>query len=210
MDKIRKKSLGHLMLPQGIISTFDILKTSRGIILDDIKRDWHIWIERVIVLAILIFQLLAMSLAVVPVLAHRIIFLSLVLFLVFFKPAQSKWEKISNSFSVPMLFLLIVYTLINGDRIATRIAFIDKLTKMDLFLGIVLILVLLEATRRIAGMNLTIIVSIFIVYGFGALDSGLLAHRGFSVSSFIDTQVFRLEVFLVYRLVLLSLMFSIL
>ncbi|HHY70155.1 MAG TPA: TRAP transporter fused permease subunit, partial [Thermoanaerobacterales bacterium] len=134
---------------------------------------------------------LAMSLAVVPVLAHRIIFLSLVLFLVFFKPAQSKWEKISNSFSVPMLFLLIVYTLINGDRIATRIAFIDKLTKMDLFLGIVLILVLLEATRRVAGMSLTIIVSIFIVYGFlGPWIPGLLAHRGFSVSSFIDTQVF--------------------
>ena len=131
-----------------------------------------------------------MTFAIVPVIIHRIIFLSLIILMIYLKPAKSKWEKYFNWVSTPILFIQMVYVLLHSERISTRINFIDDPTTMDLFLGVVLILIVLEVTRRLAGIALTLIVLFFIAYGFlGPWMPGALSHRGFDIASFIDTQV---------------------
>lgn len=82
------------------------------------------------------------------------------------------------------------YFATQGERAAERIAGVDPVLTLDIVFGILLILVLLEACRRIAGTVLAVIAVLFIVYIlFGPYLPGGLAHRGLSLMRFIDLQV---------------------
>jgi len=79
------------------------------------------------------------------------------------------------------------YTLLNHSRIDSRISLVDPLTTGDLVLGVLLVVALMETGRRVAGNGLTIIVLVFVVYGFyGYIFPGLLRHAGVSVNQFVD------------------------
>jgi TRAP transporter 4TM/12TM fusion protein len=81
------------------------------------------------------------------------------------------------------------YFLWDFERITTRTAFVDALTPLDYGLGVICILVLLEASRRVAGLALTIILVVFIAYAvLGPLIPGYMGHRGISFRHFIDLQ----------------------
>ena len=81
------------------------------------------------------------------------------------------------------------YFLWDFERITTRTAFVDALTPLDYWLGVICILVLLEASRRVAGLALTIILVVFIAYAvLGPLIPGYMGHRGISFRHFIDLQ----------------------
>jgi len=87
-------------------------------------------------------------------------------------------------------FLIGGYLVLNFERFSTRIPFVHSPTGMDIFFGISLVVLLLEACRRIVGLTLTVVAAIFIAYGFaGRYMPGLLAHRGLSVERFVDLQV---------------------
>jgi TRAP transporter 4TM/12TM fusion protein len=61
---------------------------------------------------------------------------------------------------------------------------------MDIFLGVSLVILLLEACRRTVGLSLTLIAIVFIAYAFaGRYMPGLLAHRGINIERFVDLQV---------------------
>ncbi len=60
-------------------------------------------------------------------------------------------------------------------------------TTLDYFVGGVAVLLLFEASRRVAGKGLTIIAAIFLLYNFfGAYIPGLLGHYGFTVERVIN------------------------
>ena len=60
--------------------------------------------------------------------------------------------------------------------------------------GTILVVLLLEATRRVAGASLAIIALIFIVYAFvGPWLPGLLGHPGFEYSQVVSSMYIRLE-----------------
>ncbi|MFH1757564.1 MAG: TRAP transporter fused permease subunit, partial [Pseudomonadota bacterium] len=91
-----------------------------------------------------------------------------------------------------VLFTLVIglYLFLNFERYSTRIPFVHSPTQMDIWLGISLVILLLEACRRIVGLTLTLIAGLFITYGFaGQYMPGLLAHRGLSIERFVDLQV---------------------
>lgn len=61
-----------------------------------------------------------------------------------------------------------------------------KISTMDLVMGTLLVLLVLEATRRISGLALPILSVIFLVYGmYGRYIPGLFKHRGYSWSKII-------------------------
>ena len=77
-----------------------------------------------------------------------------------------------------------------GQRIAERIEGVDDVFTLDFVFGIVLMAVLLEACRRVAGTVLTAVAVIFIAYVFlGPYLPGAMSHRGMSLKRFIDLQV---------------------
>ena len=57
----------------------------------------------------------------------------------------------------------------------------------DVVFGLILIVVLMEATRRVVGLSLTIVVAVFIAYAFlGPRMPGFLRHPGMNLNRFIS------------------------
>lgn len=82
------------------------------------------------------------------------------------------------------------YFATQGGRVAERIEGVDPVYGLDYAFGILLILLLLEACRRVAGLVLMLVALVFIAYVFlGPWLPGGLAHRGMTVKRFIDLQV---------------------
>jgi TRAP transporter 4TM/12TM fusion protein len=70
-----------------------------------------------------------------------------------------------------------------------RIQGLDPVTLPDYLLGGLLVVLLLEAGRRVLGWGITVFVAIFIAYFFaGAYLPGELAHRYTGIERFIDTE----------------------
>jgi TRAP transporter 4TM/12TM fusion protein len=83
-----------------------------------------------------------------------------------------------------------VYFASQGLRISERIEGVDEVLPLDYVFGILLLFLLLEACRRIAGLVLMLITIAFIAYVFlGPHLPGGLAHRGMSLMRFVDLQV---------------------
>jgi TRAP transporter 4TM/12TM fusion protein len=83
-----------------------------------------------------------------------------------------------------------VYFAFQGYRVSERIEGVDPVYFFDHVFGILLILLLLEASRRVAGTVLMVLGALFIAYVFlGPYLPGSLAHRGMSFMRFIDLQV---------------------
>lgn len=72
-----------------------------------------------------------------------------------------------------------------------RLPMIDELSNLDIAASIVLIALVMEATRRCIGMILVVLVTTFLAYAiFGSKLTGAFAHRGFSTQEIVDHLVF--------------------
>ena len=80
------------------------------------------------------------------------------------------------------------------ERILDRFPNFDPLAPQDYFAATVLILLSLEAGRRIAGYGLTLLAGFFILYYFtGDFWPGLLAHRSTDLFGFVEVQILSVE-----------------
>lgn len=79
------------------------------------------------------------------------------------------------------------YFVFNAQDISSRMSYIESLTGMQIAIGIIAGLVLIEATRRVIGNALVIIIVIFLTYGiWGHLLPGFLSHREFDMMWITD------------------------
>ena len=84
------------------------------------------------------------------------------------------------------------YVIVNFRDLVSRAAM--GYNGMDIFVGFIGILLLLEACRRVVGIPILIIVGIFILYArFGNYIPGNFGHRGFSVSRIVEHLFFNME-----------------
>lgn len=84
---------------------------------------------------------------------------------------------------------LVVYSyfVINAQTISSRMSYIEDLTALEIGIGLVAGLLLIEATRRVVGNALVIIIAICLIYGFwGHLVPGVLSHREFTTMWIVD------------------------
>lgn len=127
-----------------------------------------------------IYQLYAILYGKVEPLIHRPIHLAFALALVYLIYPFNKNGKITIydwilSFAS---ILCIVYLVQSYNRL---IWFVGRFNLPDFVVGIVAILLLLEACRRVIGVPLLLVVATFILYGiYGKYFPGFLAHQGFS------------------------------
>ncbi|MGG3799503.1 TRAP transporter permease [Metabacillus fastidiosus] len=71
---------------------------------------------------------------------------------------------------------------------------VGRLSTIDFVVGILAILLVLEATRRAVGLPITIIAFLFLIYGiFGQYMPGFLAHRGLSLERLVQTMFYTTE-----------------
>lgn len=135
-----------------------------------------------------------------PEMIHRGIHLSFVLALVFLvfpfsrhgysEPAMSSWRRpfgisiLDWALAIGAVVAVLHVPMIPRDELAFRVG---NPSPTDVALGALLILVLLEATRRSVGWPLPVIALIFMGYAiFGPSMPGILIHPGATVSQLVD------------------------
>lgn len=86
------------------------------------------------------------------------------------------------------------YVACHYDAITVRQTMVTPLSTLDIIVGVLVIVFLLEITRRSVGWIMSVIAMVFIAYILlGPYLPGVLAHRGFSWADLIDYQVFGLD-----------------
>ena len=125
-------------------------------------------------------------------LLHRSIHLFFVLILVFslFPISAKEWAKKFRW--VDVLFILVIfvsigYLFVNYEYVITRYPLVHPLSSVDMILGILLILLLIEGARRVIGPALPITAGVFLAYVYaGPYLPGLLRHTGFTTEVIVD------------------------
>lgn len=100
------------------------------------------------------------------------------------------WDVLLASFAA----LAFGYIALNFDRIALRQSLISPLSVFDLLMGASVLLLVLEMTRRVAGLVLSIVGCVALVYMFfGRYFPRMISHPGFSLQDIIDYQIYGLD-----------------
>ena len=112
------------------------------------------------------------------------------IFLLF--PAFKKGNKEKIAFYDYILAIIAavtgIYWTVNYERLVTSMGMI---TQMDLIVGAIVIVLVLEAARRAVGLPIAIIATLFLVYAFyGPYMPDFLAHRGQSIEQLVNLMYF--------------------
>ncbi len=142
------------------------------------------------------FQLYTAIFGVLDAMIQRSIHLSFGMALVFLLyPTSKKWPK--NKLHPLDLALSVLgaitpmYIIINYGELVKRAG---TATTADMIVGVIGILLVLEAARRIVGLPIVIIAGTFILYAFvGPYLPGKLAHRGVDVGDLVQHLYFTTE-----------------
>jgi TRAP transporter 4TM/12TM fusion protein len=101
---------------------------------------------------------------------------------------RNRIGKILDAVLILVPVAIAIYVLVNQEHIETRLQYVDAMTWVEVVLGTMLIVAVIEAARRALGTGLTIVVLAFIAYYFlGPIMPGLLAHTRVSFSDFVES-----------------------
>lgn len=126
---------------------------------------------------------------------QRSVHLAFTLILVFLIHPGPKWatSRVNPAILLLINLLLIVaalaplyYLLVNQDMLSTRFQFVTPVTTLQWVLAFTLIVLLLEACRRVAGWVLPFIIVVFLAYVFLPDLPGVFRHRGYALNTFVD------------------------
>ncbi len=160
------------------------------------------WIALAGLVGFSIFQLYTAIFGVFTAQLQRSIHLAFALGLIFLLfPASKKKlrDKTKGRFQVAwydgLLAIIGVYVgmywPLNFEELVFRVG---RLTTLDLIVGFLAIVLVLEATRRVVGLPITIITSIFLLYAYlGPYMPGFLQHRGLSIDRIIRSMYYTTE-----------------
>jgi len=88
---------------------------------------------------------------------------------------------------IGLSFASILYLFWNYDYFITRYPYVHPLSKADLILGIILVVLLLEAARRCIGLAMPFTAIFFIIYAYaGPYLPGILRHAGANTEAIVD------------------------
>lgn len=157
-----------------------------------------LWITILGLLAFSLFQLYTAIFGVLTAQLQRTIHLGFALALVFLLFPARKRDRGRNKKIAWYDMILAALSVAVGaywpimiDDLVLRVG---RLTDLDFYIGLVAILLVLEATRRAVGIPITIIAAAFIAYAlYGPYMPGFLAHRGLSLERFVQSMFYTTE-----------------
>ena len=127
---------------------------------------------------------------------QRLVHLSFALLLVFlikpYRTGKKSFDVVINGAFVIAAIASVGFIFVNFEYILTgRYAQVTPLTNTELFLGLIFIGLVLEATRKMAGPALPIVTLVFLLYGLvGPYLPGFLTHGGYSLANIVDINYF--------------------
>lgn len=156
---------------------------------ENVKENAVFYIVAAVAIGLSLFQIYTAIFGTLLGYKQRLIHLTaelILAFLIYDRMGKERKKKFSASALTVSLVLLvsIVYVFANYSTIALRIG---NPGTMDLVIGVIYVLLVLEGTRRTVGWPLVIITGVFIIYCFaGPYIPGMLGHRGVSAARLID------------------------
>lgn len=147
-----------------------------------------------LILVISCFQFYLVLFGILDPFMHNAIFITLMLSIAFIvysaNPNSKKIPWIDYAISL-FLCLSTIFFVINSDRFLTRWPLADPLTPLELIVGCILILIVIEITRRTLGLGMLVIVLLLIGYSFfGHLIPGTFGHQEIGLMQFIDQMAY--------------------
>ena len=149
---------------------------------------WQNTVITIILICFTTFQLFASLTGRVPQQQVRYIHLGFAIALAFWLyPASAKFDR--TKLNIPDLLLgcafvgVVGYCVINYAGLLQRAG---RFSDMDMYVGILAIILIIEACRRVVGVPIVVIACIFVLYArFGAYMPGFLRHRGYTVKRIV-------------------------
>jgi len=150
----------------------------------------------VLLLAFSLFQLYTGAFGQFTAYIQRTVHLGFALTLIFLLYPARKGEKRNTIpwYDIILIVLAIVVTSYWPLFYDTLVQQVGTISTVQVFIGGIAILLVLEAARRAVGLPITIIAGAFIAYAlFGPQMPGLFAHRGLSINQLVDSMFFTTE-----------------
>lgn len=132
---------------------------------------------------------------------HNSVFMPFMLAITFIIYSSSPVKK-DKKFTIPIIDVIIslailvigIYMFINHNYFSVRWPLADPLSSLEMIIGILLILIVYEVTRRTLGMGMLMIVSLLILYCFlGHLIPGTFGHQEITLMMFVDQMAFTMN-----------------
>ncbi len=104
------------------------------------------------------------------------------------------WRRLGDPVAALLALACGAHYVASNERLISRMPFVDDPRPIDLVVGILLVLLLLEAARRHIGPALVVMAIVFAAYAFvGPALPGFLSHGGVSFARLVDQQVLTVE-----------------
>ncbi len=156
--------------------------------------EWSILkVVAVIGIGLSLFELYTAGVIAMTAMRHRSVFLTSILVIAFLtRPLYkgARRDRLNGALCVDLILVAMsvavgAYIFIDLNGIFDRQG---DWSQWDITVGIVLVLLVLEATRRVIGLNLTCIASGFLLFGyFGPYMPDILMHKGYSIERMATT-----------------------
>ncbi|WNS76903.1 TRAP transporter permease [Bacillus sp. DTU_2020_1000418_1_SI_GHA_SEK_038] len=161
-------------------------------------KGWIGWIVFIGLLSFSLFQLYTGVFGVLTAQLQRSIHLGFALALIFLLFPARKKDKGKKHKPAWYDYILALASVAVGaywplmiDELVMRVG---RLTDLDFYIGLLAIILVLEATRRAVGLPITIIATLFLLYAlYGPHMPGFLAHRGLDIKRLVQTMFFTTE-----------------
>lgn len=149
-----------------------------------------------ILLCLTIFQLYSSITGTIPPQLVRMTHLSFVIPLSYWLyPATAKGNRHKmNYIDLVLGFVYIgvaLYYILNYNELVRRSG---AYTQLDVIVGAIAVILVMEACRRVVGLPIVIIATVFLLYAyFGPMMPGFLRHRGYSISRIVTHMFYTTE-----------------
>ena len=153
-------------------------------------------IIKFICIAFAVFQLYTSMFGVLDAMLQRAIHLAFGISLIFLLyPTRKSWSRVT------MNYIDVVFAVLGASSAMYIVVFYQDLvlragmnSQTDFVVGLIGVLLVFEATRRVVGWPMLSVALLFIIYSFaGPYIPGILAHRGVGVGELIDHLYFTTE-----------------
>ncbi|HSF04246.1 MAG TPA: TRAP transporter permease [Methylomirabilota bacterium] len=99
------------------------------------------------------------------------------------------WRRALDGAGAVLALACVAHYIAHNERLTSRMAMVDDPRRIDVVVGVLLVLLLLEASRRHVGSPLVILALAFVAYAFvGPRLPGFLSHGGVTALKLVDQQ----------------------
>ena len=129
----------------------------------------------------------------IPMLARPLHVMMAIVLIILWQPLRNKRDETPFHLRVADLLILAavaattIYYVLRADYLTERMENVDPILRSDLVFGLLTLLLLCEATRRVLGWNLLSVIVVFVAYGWlSPYLPGWLYFAGFAFPEFIE------------------------